>query len=154
MVERTFPRSRFRHSSLGVAGVGIALVALVLVPCATVAGLMVGMPPGTGRPSAPGIGAGSSVTITTHLVCETYILAVGAPICALEPYTLWFAATLNGGANASLYVWTFGDGTLPAFGQSLEHIFPGCGEYTVSVVALGGGGGTVANSTTVYPCIG
>jgi len=150
MVGRTLPRRRFRRSSLGVAGAGIALVALVLVPSALVAGLIAGLPPSSGRPPMTG-GGGVSVAISVRLVCEPVQVTLRAATCPPMPNTLEFSATLSGGASASVYLWSFGDGTVPAFGQTVQHTFPGCALFTVSVLAFGGGG-TVTNSTTLYPC--
>jgi PKD domain len=151
MRARGLTRTRFRRRQLGVAGVGIALAALVLIPSAIVAGLIVGVPPGSGRPVVTIGGAGPSVRINAELVCVAAVSETPR-VCALAPLTLRFFATLSGGATASFYAWNFGDGSIPAFGASLNHTFPSCAAYIVSVTVWGGTGGVLSNSTGIYPC--
>jgi hypothetical protein len=66
--------------------------------------------------------------------------------------TWHFSAVATGGIPPYVYLWGFGDGSAPAFGQSLDHTFPaGCEFYTVTVVAIDLAG-TGSNSTTVRAC--
>lgn len=60
-------------------------------------------------------------------------------------------AEVSGGAPPYVYVWSFGDGSSPGFGQSLEHTFPGCGFFSVAVVVVGWMG-AASNSTSVGLC--
>lgn len=151
VVGKDRPRSPFRRSKRAAAGAGIALAALVLIPSATVAGLLIGIPPSSGRPPVPVGGGGVSVTISVRFVCMVAPVEERPAVCVPMQNTLMFSAALSGGASASLFVWTFGDGSFPEFGQVLQHTFPSCDLYTVSVVAFGAGA-PIANSTAVYPC--
>jgi hypothetical protein len=66
--------------------------------------------------------------------------------------TWHFSAVATGGIPPYVYLWSFGDGSSPGYGQSLDHTFPaGCGFYTVTVWAMGVAGAG-SNATIVRAC--
>ena len=71
--------------------------------------------------------------------------------CVAPPHTLDFTAVVSGGASSFLVAWEFGDGSAPALGPSVEHTFPACGIYAISVVVTNGAA-TASNSMTVSSC--
>jgi len=147
---------RLRRDGRGIAGLSIPLVILVVLPVAVVAGVFVGLP--TGGAPTPTEGASAiSVTIRVSFLClaPEVSASVSPPsVCALAPNTLHFLAEVTGAGPPYLVVWDFGDGSGPAFGQSLNHTFPSDGcttPYPVTVDALTTLG-SASNSTSVRIC--
>jgi hypothetical protein len=145
------PRTRFRPARRGIVGATIPLVALVLIPSAMVAGLVLGSPPTGGSGPTSGVTSGVSVSITALPACLLVPSGVVHDLCLAPPGTLRLAAVVSGGAPPYVYVWSFGDGTSPGVGQTLLHTFPGCGAYVVGVVVFSAAG-TGSDSTTVHAC--
>ena len=150
MVALRRPGVRLRHASLGATATVIPLAALVLIPTVLVAGLLVGIPPSGG--SLPGIsgGGGISVTIRASICLNVNPIRPGV-FCDQEPLTLVLGAQATGGGSPYTFLWSFGDGSPPAIGQVLDHTFPDCRDYTVTVVALDQMG-MGSNSTALTAC--
>jgi PKD repeat protein len=124
----------------------------VLVPIVLLAGLVAAVPSkGGSAPSSGGV-SGTSVEIARRLMCLPVAdLASGSTACTAGA-TWQFAASATGGISPYVYLWSFGDGSGPGYGQTVDHVFPGCGPYLVTVVAIGLAG-TGSNSTSVRNCL-
>jgi hypothetical protein len=147
------PQARFRRSDRALAGAVLPLAVLVLAPIVLVAGLIAAVPSKGGSAPSSGGFSGTSVTISERRDCGP-VAPPPAPedlVCPLS-VTWHFSAVATGGIPPYDYLWSFGDGSGPGYGQSLDHTFPaGCEVYTVTVVAidLAGAG---SNSTAVRAC--
>jgi hypothetical protein len=125
----------------------------VLVPIVLLAGLLAAVPSKGGSAPSSGVISGTSVEVTRHPLCLPVAdLGSGSTACGVG-ITWILAVSATGGTPPYVYLWSFGDGSAPAFGQSVEHIFPGCGPYTVTVWAMGVAGAG-SNTTTVWNCVG
>lgn len=149
MLLRRRSQLRFHRARRGAVGTLVYLAALIVIPAAIVAGVAVGIHPSGGTtPVAPG-GPGISVTIRVSPCLNS------APIplisCTTQPLTLLLYAEVIDVSAPYVFLWNFGDGSVPGLGQTLTHTFPNCNLYTVTVVVLDEMG-TGSNSTTVYPC--
>jgi hypothetical protein len=128
----------------------------VLVPIVLLAGLVAAVPSKGGAATSSGGISGTSVSIADRIVC----LPAAGPLSVLEPClygVAWrFSAAATGGIPPYVYLWTFGDGSVPAIGQTVDHTFPShtvseCQLYTVTVVAIDLAG-TGSNTTAVRGC--
>jgi len=108
----------------------------VLLPTAVFAGLALAVHPGGSSTPSTGGAPGMSVRIlVTACILLPGPLAADVP-CVTEFQTLHFIAIVTGGAAPYLYLWSFGDGTLPGFGDPVNHTFAQCGIYSVGVEVL------------------
>jgi len=141
---------RFRHASLGATAPVISLAALVLIPTVLVASLVVAIHPSGG--STPGISGGGGISVTIRASICLNVNPIRPDIfCDQEPPTLVLGAQARGGVSPYTFLWSFGDGSLPAIGEVLDHTFPDCRNYTVTVVALDEMG-MGSNSATLTAC--
>lgn len=139
------PRTRFRHSNRALSGPTLPLAILAIAPIVLMIGLAVAVPRnGTSAPSF-GPPPGIRVSIEATFTC--------VHLCAPLPYTLRLSAVVRGTLVPDLYLWTFGDGSTPAYGQNVTHTFPNCDSYVVTVW-VAAGIVTGSNSTTVRACAG
>lgn len=73
--------------------------------------------------------------------------------CTTQSLTLLLYAEVIDVSAPYVFLWNFGDGSVPGLGQMLTPTFPNCNPYTVMVVVLDEMG-TGSNSATAYPCTG
>ena len=153
MVAKGELRGSLRRSRLGVAGMVAGLAALVLIPTAVIAGLTIAVHPAGGSTSGTGGGSGVSVTIRVLPSCLPLVVTGPTGACLGPALTFRFVAEISGGVPPYAYIWSFGDGSLPGFGQMVNHTFPDCNPYlvTAQVVSWSGAG---SDHTTVRACIG
>jgi hypothetical protein len=150
------PRVRFRRSDRALAGAALPLAILVLVPVVLVAGLVAAVPSkGGSAPSSGGV-SGTSVSISVRVVCVPTAGSVSILVPCPSGVGWHFSATTTGGIPPYVYLWSFGDGSAPAVGQSVDHIFPnhtvsGCQLYTVTVWVLDPAGAG-SNTTALRGC--
>jgi len=147
------PRVRSLRSNRALAAPVLPLAVLVLVPIVLLAGLVAAVPSKGGAAPHSGGVSGTSVEITRRLMCLPVAdLASGSTVCTAG--SSWqFAASATGGLPPYVYLWSFGDGSGPGYGQTVDHVFPGCGPYAVTVVVIDLAG-TGSNITTVRNCVG
>ena len=150
MVVEGRSRTRYRHGRIGAVGTAIPLAALVLVPAVVLVGLAISVHP-SGAPGSGTSGAGGLTVAISWSRCLNFYDVVPQIVCHTQPLTVGLSAVVTGGAPPYFFVWNFGDGSSPAFGQIVHHAFPACGLYTVSVLVLSQAG-VGSNSTTANGC--
>src|SRR3989441_1017844 len=64
-------------------------------------------------------------------------------------YSIGLSATTSGGVSPVSCNWNFGDGSLPASGCSITHVYANAANYTVTVTATDKFGLTATNSTSI-----
>jgi PKD repeat protein len=123
----------------------------VLVPIVLVAGLVATVPSKGGSAPSSGLTSAISVTISDRIVCAPAAGPVSVLYSCPTGLAWRFSAAATGGVPPYVFLWSFGDGSLPASGQTVVHTFPDCDLHTVTVVAidLAGAG---SNSTIVRGC--
>lgn len=144
-------QGRFRRAGVGAVGTIVSVAALVLIPTAVVAGLAVTVHPSGSSVPATGASAAVSVRIlATPCVLEP-VPGASPVVCVAQYLTVHFIAVVTGGAPPYVYLWSFGDGSLPGFGNPVNHTYPACGSYAVGVGVVSSAG-LVSNGTTVSSC--
>jgi hypothetical protein len=138
----------------------LPLALLVLVPIVLVAGLVAAVPSKGGSAPYSGGFSGTSVSISARIACLPSPGPLSVLSACLYGIAWHFSATATGGIPPYAYLWSFGDGSGPGFGQSVTHTFPtpnqlfpgGCVRYTVTVWALGVAS-TASNTTAIGGCV-
>ncbi len=141
-----FRRSRRARPVRAVASLVPLLALLALIPAVTVAGLIAAVP-SQGSSSSP-FGNHATLLVRFAFTLETCLSPTDLSSCRVVS----LFALAAGGSPPYVYVWNFGDGTLPGFGQNVTHVFPACGIYTVTVwVTAPGATGSESHSVVVCP---
>jgi MYXO-CTERM domain-containing protein len=97
-----------------------------------------------------GLTASAVAMVTVANVAPTLSNLAGDVAGAEGDSLAWAAAATDPGpADVLTFVWDFGDGSSPAFGDLATHVFDDDGTFTVQATASDGDGGTDSDTITV-----